>query len=170
MTTESPQAAPPHPLLRILRRKNVLAGLMFIGIAAFGLWVSRNYPIGTAWRMNTGYVPRLLCWILMGLGAIVFLQGLRERDGIEPAPDPARSVWTQLRPILVVTAGLIAFGVMLERLGLVLSILLLVVIASFATRELKFWETLAAAGCLIVMTWTIFIFGLGLTLPVWPDW
>ena len=52
--------AAPRPLLRILTRKNVLAGLMFIVIAAFGLWVSRNYPVGTALRMSTGYVPRLL--------------------------------------------------------------------------------------------------------------
>ena len=57
------------PLARILPRPDVLAGLMFIAIAALGLWVSRDYPVGTALRMGTGYVPRLLCWILLGLGA-----------------------------------------------------------------------------------------------------
>ena len=69
----------------MLRRKNVLAGLMFIAIAALGLWVSRNYPVGTALRMSTGYVPRLLCWLLMGLGAIVLVQGLRETDAARTA-------------------------------------------------------------------------------------
>ena len=65
----------------MLRRKNVLAGLMFIVIAAIGLWASRNYPVGTALRMSTGYVPRLLCWLLMGLGAVVLVQGLlRDRS------------------------------------------------------------------------------------------
>jgi len=49
-----------HPALRVLARKNVLAGLMFIGVAALALWLSRNYPIGTALRMGTGCVPRLL--------------------------------------------------------------------------------------------------------------
>ena len=88
--------ATPRPLLRILTRKNVLAGLMFIVIAALGLWVSRNYPIGTALRMSTGYVPRLLCWLLMGLGAIVLVQGLRESAIPASAarrrpPNPARS-------------------------------------------------------------------------------
>ena len=53
----------------LLARKDVLAGLLFMGVAAFGLWISRDYPIGTALRMGTGYVPRLLCWILLGLGA-----------------------------------------------------------------------------------------------------
>jgi putative tricarboxylic transport membrane protein len=31
-------------------------------------------------------------------------------------------------------------------------------------------ETAIAAVALIVMSWAIFIVGLGLTLPVWPEW
>ena len=156
----------------MLRRKNVLAGLMFIAIAAIGLWASRTYPVGTALRMSTGYVPRLLCWLLMGLGAIVLIQGLREHHAPEPARErtPDDGVIAQLRPVVVVTLGIIAFALTLETLGLVLSIFVLVVIASFATRELKIWETLAAAAGLAVLTWAIFVLGLSLPIPVWPDW
>ena len=172
MTIDSPPSAPDRPLLRMLRRKNVLSGLLFIAIAALGLWASRNYPIGTALRMSTGYVPRLLCWILMGLGVIVIVQGLLETDPPEHLREPAPkdSALARLRPVALVTLSLIAFGLALESLGLVLSILLLVVIASFATRELKLWETLAAAAGLSVLTWAIFILGLGLPIPVWPEW
>ena len=75
----------------LLHRKDVLAGLMFIGVSVLGLWASRNYSIGTATRMGTGYVPRLLCWILLGLGILVMLQGLRDksrggRQNFRPAP------------------------------------------------------------------------------------
>ena len=156
----------------MLRRKNVLAGLMFIAIAALGLWASRNYPVGTALRMSTGYVPRLLCWLLMGLGAIVLVQGLLATDHPEQPhePSPEDGVIAQLRPVVVVTLGLIAFALALETLGLVLSILVLVAIASFATRELKTWETIAAAAGLSLLTWAIFIVGLSLPIPVWPDW
>src|SRR5215475_15484219 len=104
----SPSPQPPL-LLRVLTRKNVLAGLMFIGIAALGLFLSRHYPVGTTLRMGTGYVPRLLCWILMGLGAIIFLQGLREED------DAARpGGWAQLVPLVVVTLSLVAFALAIE--------------------------------------------------------
>jgi putative tricarboxylic transport membrane protein len=156
----------------MLRRKNVLAGLMFIVIAAIGLWASRNYPVGTALRMSTGYVPRLLCWLLTGLGAVVLVQGLLEPHRPEPRrePSPQDGVIAQLRPVVLVTVGLIAFALALEPLGLVLAILVLVVIASFATRELKLWETLAAAAGLSVLTWVIFILGLGLPIQMWPDW
>jgi putative tricarboxylic transport membrane protein len=166
MTAESPSPPPPaHPALHVLARKNVLAGLMFIAIAALGLWASRDYPIGTALRMSTGYVPRLLCWVLMGLGAAVLIQGLREKDAA-----PERVTLQQLIPIVVVTASLIAFALAIEQLGFVLSVLLLVGIGAVAARDIKLWEVAVAALVLIVLCWAIFILGLGLTIPVWPVW
>jgi hypothetical protein len=169
MTTEP---LPPRPdawgfARQLASRKDVLAGLMFIAVAVFGLIVSRNYPVGTALRMGTGYVPRLLCWILLGLGIVVLVQGLRavELPRVRPAGTP--SAW---RPVLFVTASLVIFGLAIERLGLVLSILLLVAVGSVAGRDLRPLETAAAALVLVLLSWAIFIRGLGLTIPVWPEW
>ena len=149
---------------KILTRKNVLAGLMFMTVAALGLWISRDYPIGTALRMGTGYVPRLLCWILLGLGALVLLQGLRDAREAEHVASGS-AAW---RPVIFVTASLVAFGLAIERLGLVVSIVLVIGIGSLAARDLRPWEVAAAALVLIVLAWAIFILGLGLTIPVWP--
>jgi len=152
---------------RVLARKNVLAGLLFIAVSAFGLWLSRDYPIGTALRMGTGYVPRLLCWLLLGPGAVVLVQGLREAQDARPLPSADISA---LRPLVFVTASLVLFGLSIERLGLVVSILLLIGVGAVAARGLRPLETLAAALVLIVLSWGIFILGLGLTIPVWPEW
>ena len=73
----------------LLRRKDVLAGLLFVAVAVVGLYVSRDYPIGTAVRMGTGYVPRLLCWLLLGLGAWILVQGFFETQS-ERAASAAR--------------------------------------------------------------------------------
>jgi hypothetical protein len=148
----------------ILARADVLSGLLFIAIAVFGLWASRNYSVGTALRMGTGYVPRLLCWVLLGLGAIVLVQGLRERA---PPLSTSPQAW---RAVLAVTAALVAFGFSIERLGLVLAILLLTGLGALATRALRPLETAIAAVALITLSWAIFIFGLGLTIPIWPEW
>jgi len=155
-----------HPGWRILSRKDVLSGLMFVAIAALGLYESRNYAIGTALKMGTGYVPRLLCWCLLGLGAIILVQGLR---AAVPAPEPgeAAPAW---RPVVFVTASLVLFALTLERLGLVVSILLLIGAGAVASRTLRPLETLVAALVLILLSWAIFILGLGLTIPVWPEW
>jgi hypothetical protein len=148
----------------ILARADVLSGLLFIVIAAFGLWASRNYPVGTALRMGTGYMPRLLCWLLLGLGAIVLVQGLRQQAV------PLRSSPQAWRAMLSVTAALVAFGLSIEQLGLVLAILLLTGLGALATNALRPLETAIAALGLIALSWSIFILGLGLTIPVWPEW
>ncbi len=169
MTSEGhPQAVPPRRAAwQVLARKNVLAGLLFMAVAIAGLWLSRNYPIGTAVRMGTGYVPRLLCWILLALGAVILLQGLRESAPERRLSSAAISPW---RPVLFVAASLVVFGLSIERLGLVISILLLVGIGALAARGLRPIETLSAALVLITLSWAIFILGLGLTIPVWPEW
>jgi putative tricarboxylic transport membrane protein len=171
MTTE-PQPMPSRSeawqsFLHILARKDVLAGLLFVGVALLGLWLSRDYPIGTALRMGTGYVPRLLCWILLGLGAIILVQGLREAKAECPLSFADMSAW---RPVIFVTASLVIFGLSIEQLGLVVSILLLIGVGAVAARELRPIETVVAALVLIVFSWGIFIIGLGLTIPVWPEW
>jgi hypothetical protein len=151
---------------RDLARADVIAGLLFMAVAILGLILSRNYPIGTALRMGTGYVPRLLCWVLLGLGAIIAVQGLSSAP--IPAADPqSRSPW---RPVIFVTASLVIFGVTVETLGLVVSIALLIGVGAVAARGLRPVETAVAALVLIVLSWAIFIVGLGVTIPVWPEW
>ena len=167
MSLGKEQSNSPDPFWRVLGRKDVLAGLLFIAVAALGLWLSRDYPIGTALRMGTGYVPRLLCWLLLGLGAIILVQGLREAQDARPLSSDDVSA---LRPVVFVTASLVIFGLSIERLGLVVSILLLIGVGAVAARGLRPLETLAAALVLIVLSWGIFILGLGLTIPVWPEW
>src|ERR687887_660903 len=82
LSLEREQTSSPHGFWRTLARRDVLAGLLFIGVAVFGLWLSRDYPIGTALRMGTGYVPRLLCWVLFGLGCLILFQGLRDARAV----------------------------------------------------------------------------------------
>src|SRR5713226_4795312 len=132
-------------LWQIIARKDVLAGLLFCSVALLGLFLSRDYPIGTALRMGTGYVPRLLCWALLGLGVIILVQGLRQ-----PAP-PLRTTAVAWRALLSVTIAIVAFALSLERLGLVLAIVLLTGIGALATRMLRPLETAVAAVVLIVL-------------------
>ena len=149
-----------------LLRRDVLAGLMFMGLALFGLYLSRHYPVGTTLRMGTGYVPRLLCWLLLGLGALVFVRGLR--DTYARPLDPAGAL-AGLRAVGLVTLALVVFGLTLERIGLAAAIVLLVVVAGLAHGGLRWHELALAAAALIALCWAIFIAGLGLTIPLWPQ-
>jgi hypothetical protein len=136
---------------------------MFIAIAAVGLWASRNYPIGTATRMGTGYVPRLLCWILLGLGVLVFVQGLRGGASLEPG----RSIW---RAIIFAPLSLLVFAFLIGPYGVIVATVVLVAVGALAGRESRPLEVAAAAAILVVLTLSIFVWGVGLPIPVWPDW
>jgi hypothetical protein len=155
------------PSLTTLLRRDVLAGLMFMGLAVLGLWLSRDYPVGTALRMGTGYVPRLLCWLLLGLGALVLARGLR--DTYSRSIDLA-ATGAALRPVVVVPVALIAFALALERYGLAVSIALLVGLGGLARPGQTWWQVAVAAVMLMVLCWAIFIYGLGLTIALWPEW
>jgi hypothetical protein len=166
MTPGHDRQIPAARFRQIVMRNDVLAGLLFCAIAVLGLLVSRDYPVGTALRMGTGYVPRLLCWMLLALGAAVLLQGLRTTETERPQASDA-SAW---RPLVFVSTSLVLFGLCIERLGLVVSILLLTGVGALAARGLGFLETMAAACVLVALSWAIFILGLGLAIPVWPEW
>jgi hypothetical protein len=104
-----------------------------------------------------------LCWVLLALGALVLVGGLR--GGSVGAQ--AAFAW---RPLLFVAGSLVLFGLAIERLGLVIAIVLLVVTGALASRMLRPLETIVAALALVALCWGIFILGLGLTLRLWPEW
>jgi hypothetical protein len=153
------------PWWRVLAQKDVLAGLFFIGVALLGLWMSRDYQIGTALRMGTGYVPRLLCWVLLGLGVLVALQGLRA--GAAEFGPFAEFWW---RPFVFVPLSILAFAYSIESLGAIVASALLIAVGAFAGRDMRPLEVVATAAILIALCWFIFIWGLGLPLSAWPDW
>ena len=146
---------------RVLARLDVLAALLFMAVALGGLWVSRDYAIGTAVRMSTGYVPRLLLWVLLLLGGAILVTGLRAENELEPG-----GAW---RPIVLVPAALVAFALGLERFGLLVACAFLVGVGSLANRDLRPAEVIAAGLVLTFLTWAIFVWALGLTIRVWPE-
>jgi putative tricarboxylic transport membrane protein len=150
--------------LQMLARKDVLAGLMFTAVAVFGLWASRDYRVGTALSMSTGYVPRLLCWVLLALGVVITLNALRARD--ERGAFAGAQHW---RALIFVPGSLLVFAFAMDRLGVVIATLLLVAVGSLAGREFRPLEVLGAGIVLVLLTLVIFIWGLELPIPVWPE-
>ena len=95
--------------------KDIWAGAFFMGLAALGLWIGADYAFGTPARMGAGFLPKVLCWALLGLGAIVTLIGVVRKG--EPMEAWA---WGELVAIL---DAVLLFGAALEVLGLEAAIL-----------------------------------------------
>lgn len=149
----------------ILGRKDVLAGLFFMGIGLFGLWASRNYAVGTALNMGTGYMPRLLCWILVALGGLI--AGIGAIAGRDAPLQTERLRW---RPLVFAPLAILVFALSIERLGVIIATVALVAVGALAGRELRTFEVALTAVVLIAFTMGVFIWGLGLTIRIWPEW
>ena len=140
--------------------QDFVSGLMFAGWGIAGLWIGRDYPIGSALRMGPGYVPRLLCWALIALGAIIAIKGaMVVGEKIE------RWHW---RPMIVVSIAVLAFAFLLEPGGLLAATLAIVVIGAFGGPEFRLVESLVLAAGLAVGAIVIFVYGLKLPMPIWP--
>lgn len=73
------------------------------------------------------------------------------------------------KSIGLVLGAVAVFGLFLKSLGVVVCVVLLVFIAGKASHEFKFKETIVIAIALCLMAWAIFVKGLGLQMPTWPD-
>jgi hypothetical protein len=80
----------------------------------------------------------------------------------------ALSVAPGWRPIGLVHAGLATFGLMLEQFGLMLSITVMVAIASLADTTHRLKGVIGMIIFLCVLCYLVFIYELDIRVPVWP--
>ena len=146
--------------MRIRLSTDLLTGLLFLAIGAFVMIYGSRYSLGTAARMGPGYYPLLGSsgLILLGLVLVVrsFLTTASEVGGIN------------LRPLVLILAGTLAFGLLIDRAGLILAGLVLVFAARLADRDFRPLEVTILAICLVAFTLAIFRYGLGMPLRLWP--
>jgi len=65
--------------------------------------------------------------------------------------------------------AIVLFGIALQWLGLVAAVAVLVLVGAQASREARLLETLALAAVMIAFSVAVFVWLLGLPLPLWPD-
>jgi putative tricarboxylic transport membrane protein len=147
-------------MVSIRAPKDFWAGVMFIAFAAVALYVSRNYSLGTAVRMGPGYFPMLLGGLLAVVGAILVGRSL------VIAGDSIGHV--QVLPLVIVVAAVVLFGFLLPRLGLAITLPLVIAVSALASVQSRRWEVLILALVLTVFSALVFVYGLRLPIPLWP--
>lgn len=150
--------------MKIKSQRDFWSGLMFVVVGVVFAIGARNYSLGTSARPGPGYFPLILSVIMVILGAIVLFKSLTiETEGGDPIGAIA---W---RPLLVIVASITVFGMALPRLGMIITVPILIIMTSFAGDEFRWKGVLAAAVVLTLGSWFIFVWGLKLTIPLWPN-
>jgi len=140
--------------------KDFWAGVLFIAIGGAACVIALDYAMGTAARMGPGYFPRVLGLLLCALGALLVLRSFK----LQGAP----LSFPTFKPIAIVLGSVLLFGLVVNKAGLVIATLLLVLVSSTASHEYRWRESIVAAIALAVFVVVAFRYGLGLQLPTWP--
>ena len=149
--------------MKIKSQKDFWAGLMFIAVGLGFSFGALEYNFGTSARPGPAYFPFGLGILLAILGALTTFEALTvETEDGEPIGGVA---W---KPLLIIVGAIVMFGVLLPHAGMVISLPLLVVVSALAGDEFHWGEALMNATVLTVGSWLVFIYGLNLTIPLWP--
>lgn len=143
--------------------KEALAGAIFICLAAFFAFNARTLDVGTPGRMGPGFLPMALCGLLAIFGLCMVAHSFLKPG--EPLPR------INLVGIVLVTAGVVVFGLGVTGLGFLPSMFIAVFLAVMAAR--KAFHPLTGIGLTIGVTafcWAVFIWGLGLPLALIGPW
>jgi Tripartite tricarboxylate transporter TctB family len=146
--------------MNIRASKDFWAGIMFLSFAAVAVMAARGYAMGTAGRMGPGYFPMTLGLVLGLLGLLIIVRSVIAGSGAITG--------LQLRPLLVLAGAAVMFGLLIERLGLVITLVLVVAASAAASRQSRPLEVAALAAALAAFSVGIFVYALRLPLSIWP--
>lgn len=149
--------------MKIKSEKDFWSGLMFLVVGIGFAWGALNYSFGSSARPGPAYFPFGLGILLAILGALTLFEALTiETEGGEPIGDIA---W---KPLIIIVGSIALFGLLLPRLGMVISLPILVITSAMAGDEFHWGEALINAVILTLGSWAVFILGLNLVIPLWP--
>lgn len=136
------------------------SGLLLVAIAGVALLYLRTLEIGTVQQMGPGYFPLGLALVLLGMGLCLVGKGLLSNES------PVGVF--HLRPLIIILLSFVAFGVLVERAGLILAILFQVGIAHFASLEAKWRQSATTGVALAAASAVIFVWLLKIPVELLP--
>jgi hypothetical protein len=137
---------------------------MFIAVGVMFAWGSTYYSMGGSARPGPGYFPFGLAVLMAILGSIVLFKSLTlEVEGGDPI-----GAWAW-KPLLVINGAVFIFGWALPHLGMFTALPLLVIGSAMAGSEFRLRDAIINSIVLTAGSWVIFIWGLKLTIPLWPS-
>jgi hypothetical protein len=139
---------------------NFYSGLLLVAVAAVALLYIRTLTVGTVLDMGPGYFPLGLALILLGMGLVLMVKGLTTQ-GL-----PVGHIY--MRPLFFILLSFAAFGLLVERAGLLIAILVQVGIAHFASRETTWLSSAVTAVALAIASSVVFVWLLKIPVSVLP--
>ncbi len=154
--------AEPNPW-HIRNPRDFWAGAIYLALAGVVIWVGRGYVQGTSARMGPGYFPTVLGTILAIFGAVSVV-----RSFLRPGEAISAFAW---RPLVLVLGAVVLFGLLLDRAGVVVALVVLIIAGALASRYSRpNAVSIAAMAGLVAFCVIVFVKGLGVPMPLLGSW
>jgi hypothetical protein len=147
---------------KIRNPKDFWTAVIYIAIGSAFLFVGRDYPMGSTFKMGPAYFPTVLSGLLIIIGVISLARSFIQQG------TPIGSF--TLRGLLLVIAATMLFGLIVRGAGLIVALPALVMISAYASIRFRWIESLALAAGLTLFCILVFLKGLGVPLPIVGSW
>lgn len=147
--------------MRILNR-DFAAGAFFVILGLSVTIGSTGMRMGQLNAMGPGFLPFWLGLLLAAFGAVVLA------GSIFDAQAERLEAWN-VKGLMLLTASVLLFGLLLEPMGVAVSVFAVVLVSGLASREFSLVSSLLTAAVLAAGSIVVFRYGLGIPLPVWPS-
>jgi hypothetical protein len=148
--------------LKIKNEKDFWSGVMFVGCGLFFALFAQKYDFGTAQRMGPAYFPTVLGALLALMGIVIALTATAVEDKVGKVEK------FNFKEVGWVLGSVVLFGTLLVPAGAMVAIVVLVMVAMMGSHEFHWKEATILAIAMAIMVYLVFIWGLGVTIPVWP--
>ena len=145
-----------------MKRSQLAVSLVLFGWAAFLLIQSRHLSFGSMRVPQTGFFPTVLAILLLILAAVLFGQGL---VGAQSGRGPDKILPEGWSRIGLTLAAMIAFALVLESLGFLLSTFFLMILLLRAIESQRWSKVVVVAVLTAIASYAIFGWILGIPLP-----
>lgn len=145
--------------------QNLIAGAVFAMFGAAILLIAwQTLPMGQLSEMGPGSFPATIGAVLMGLGIVIAMSP----SAIETPQEPARPIaW---RGGFFLVAAIVFAALMIERLGLLPTVVVSSLLGAFASARMTLRFALPLTVGLTLIALFIFKFCLNLPIPLWGRW
>jgi len=145
-----------------MKRSQLSVSLVLAGLAAFLLVQSRHLSFGSMRVPQTGFFPTVLAILLLILAVALLAQGF---VGAESSRAPDKILAEGWSRIGLTLAAMIAFALVLESLGFLLSTFFLMILLLRAIESQRWSKVVVVAVLTAVASYAIFGWILGIPLP-----
>ncbi|TWG67665.1 MULTISPECIES: tripartite tricarboxylate transporter TctB family protein [unclassified Aminobacter] len=143
---------------RGVNTSDLVSGVVMLAICGGFAVTAYRYGIGTPARMGPGFFPFLFGLVGCGLAVTILIRSFLVPGGLY---DLLHS-----RSLIFVVGSVVAFGLLIETVGLGPAVFATTVISSFADKEATLRSSVTLAAILTASIWVIFIYLLSLPMPL----